>query len=166
MLAGAGGNHTAKAVFWARDARKAGADGILSVTPDSRPSTEGLVRHFSAIADATDLPILVSNVPSRTGTDLSVEAVLRLAEIPNVVGIKESSVDFAKIACIAASMPDGFLLFAGNDTTALAMIALGAPGADLRRVERDPGGDGGRRARRRSTASGPRRGGCGRSISR
>jgi len=128
VLAGAGGNHTAKAVFWALDARKAGADGILSVTPDSRPSTEGLVRHFSAIAEATDLPILVSNVPARTGTDLSVEAVLRLAEIPSIVGIKESSVDFAKIACIASSMPEDFLLFAGNDTTALAMIGLGAQG--------------------------------------
>ena len=128
VLAGAGGNHTAKAVFWARDARQAGADGILSVTPDSRPSTEGLVRHFSAIADATDLPIVVSNVPARTGTDLSVEAVLRLAEIPNVVGVKESSVDFAKIAHLASAMPDDFLLFAGNDTTALAMLGLGAQG--------------------------------------
>jgi len=128
VLAGAGGNHTAKAAFWARDAHKAGADGILSVTPDSRPSIEGLFRHFSAIADATDLPIVVSNVPSRTSTDLSVEAVLRLAEIPNVVGIKESSVDFSKIAHLASEMPEDFRLFAGNDTTALAMLGLGAQG--------------------------------------
>ncbi|HEY7574529.1 MAG TPA: 4-hydroxy-tetrahydrodipicolinate synthase [Thermoanaerobaculia bacterium] len=128
VVAGAGGNHTAKSVFWARDASKAGADGVLSVTPDSRPSTEGLFRHFSAIADAMDLPILVSNVPARTGTDLSVEAVLRLAEIPNVVGLKESSEDFAKIAKLAAVLPDGFLLFAGNDVTALALLGVGADG--------------------------------------
>lgn len=128
VVAGAGGNHTVKAAFWARDALAVGADGILSVTPDSRPSTEGMWRHFSAIADATDLPILVSNVPSRTGTDLTVEAALRLAEIPSVVGLKESSVDVAKIARLACEMPDGFLLFAGNDTMALALLGLGAAG--------------------------------------
>ena len=128
VVAAAGGNHTAKSVFWARDAHKAGADGILSVTPDGRPPTEGLLRHFSAIADATSLPILLSNVPSRTGTDLSVEAVLRLAEIPNVVGMKESSSDFGKIAKLQASRPEGFLLFAGHDATATALLGLGAEG--------------------------------------
>ncbi|MGH9366934.1 MAG: 4-hydroxy-tetrahydrodipicolinate synthase [Thermoanaerobaculia bacterium] len=128
VIAGAGGNHTAKSVFWARDAARAGADGILSVSPDGQPTIEGLFRHFSAIAEATDLPILVSNVPARTGTDLSVEAVLRLAEIPNIVGLKESSADFRKIARLAASLPDGLRLFAGSDTTALAVMALGAQG--------------------------------------
>ncbi len=126
VIAGAGGNHTAKSVFWARDAEQAGADGILSVSPDGQPTSEGLFRHFSAIADATDLPILVSNVPARTGTDLPVESVRRLAEIPNVVGLKESSADFRKIARLAASMPEGFLLVAGTDATALALLALGA----------------------------------------
>ena len=129
VIAGAGGNHTAKAVFWARDAAQAGADGILSVAPDSRPSLEGLFRHFSAIADATDLPILVSNAPFRTGSDLSVEAILRLLEIGNVVGLKEASLDFAKIGRLAAALPEGFLLFAGNDVTALAVLALGGQGA-------------------------------------
>jgi 4-hydroxy-tetrahydrodipicolinate synthase len=128
VVAGAGGNHTAKSVFWARDAAQAGADGILSVSPDSRPSAEGLFRHFSAIADATELPIVISNVPLRTGTDLSVEAIRRLSEIPNVVGLKEASFDFAKVARLAAALPDGFLLFAGNDTTALAVLALGGQG--------------------------------------
>jgi 4-hydroxy-tetrahydrodipicolinate synthase len=126
VIAGAGGNHTAKSVFWARDAERAGADGILSVSPDGQPSSDGLFRHFSAIADATELPILLSNVPARTGTDLTVDAVRRLAEIPNVVGLKESSPDFHKIAALAASTPDGFLLVAGSDATALAQIALGA----------------------------------------
>jgi 4-hydroxy-tetrahydrodipicolinate synthase len=126
VIAGAGGNHTAKSVFWARDAERAGADGILSVSPDGQPSSDGLFRHFSAIADATGLPILLSNVPARTGTDLTVDAVRRLAEIPNVVGLKESSPDFRKIAALAAWTPDGFLLVAGTDATALAQIALGA----------------------------------------
>lgn len=128
VIAAAGGNHTAKAVFWARDAAQAGADGILSVSPDTRPSVEGLVRHFSAIGDATGLAILVSNVPFRTGADLPVESILRVSEVPNVVGLKEASVDFTKIARLATSLPDGFLLFAGNDTTALAVLALGAQG--------------------------------------
>jgi 4-hydroxy-tetrahydrodipicolinate synthase len=128
VIAGAGGNHTAKSVFWARDAAQAGADGILSVTPDGQPTTEGLFRHFSAIADATDLPILVSNVPARTGTDLDVEAVLRLAEIPNVIGLKESSLDFVKMSRLASQRPEGFLLFAGDDRTVPAAIALGAEG--------------------------------------
>jgi len=128
VVAGAGGNHTAKSVLWARDAERAGADGILSVSPDSRPSAEGLARHFSAIADATELPIVISNMPQRTGTDLSAEVVVRLSEIPNVVGLKEGSFDFAKIARLAALLPDGFLLYGGNDTTALAVLALGGEG--------------------------------------
>jgi 4-hydroxy-tetrahydrodipicolinate synthase len=129
VVAAAGGNHTAKAVFWARDAAAAGADGILSVSPMyNNPTLEGLVRHFSAISDAVDLPILVSNLPSRTGVDLEPEAILRLAEIPRVSGMKEASGDFDKIARLFSSAPPGFVVFAGNDTTALAMIALGARG--------------------------------------
>ena len=116
VVAGAGGNHTAKAVFWARDAGEAGADAILSVCPDTRPSIEGLFRHFSAIADATDLPILASNVPSRSGSDLSIEAILRLAEIPNVVGLKEASVDLREDRAPRGPMPDDFAIFGGNDT--------------------------------------------------
>jgi 4-hydroxy-tetrahydrodipicolinate synthase len=129
VVAGAGGNHTARAVFWARDAAAAGADGILSVTPMyNRPSPEGLVRHFSAIADATDLPILVGNEPGRTALDLDVETILRLAEIPRVAGLKEASSDFGKIARLMASVPDPFAVFAGEDATALALVALGARG--------------------------------------
>ena len=83
VVAGAGGNHTAKAVFWARDAAEVGADGILSVSPMyNKPGPEGLFRHYSALSEATDLPILVYNVPGRTGSDLDVETILRLAEIP------------------------------------------------------------------------------------
>lgn len=129
VVAGAGGNHTARAVFWARDAAAAKADGVLSITPMyNRPSPDGLVRHFSAIADATDLPILVGNEPSRTSLDLDVETILRLAELPRVAGLKEASSDFGKIARLMATVPREFAVFSGTDATALAFIALGARG--------------------------------------
>ena len=129
VVAGAGGNHTAKAVFWTRDAEKVGADGILSVSPMyNKPTAEGLVRHFSAIADATDLPILIYNVPSRTGSDLDIETILRLSEIPRVVGLKEASPNFAKIARLMTALPEDFAVFSGEDATALALFALGGRG--------------------------------------
>ncbi|MDQ6892412.1 MAG: 4-hydroxy-tetrahydrodipicolinate synthase [Acidobacteriota bacterium] len=129
VIAGAGGNHTAKAVFWARDAETAGADGILSVSPMyNKPTAEGLFRHYSAIADATALPILVYNVPGRTGADLDVETILRLAEIPKVAGLKEASGNFGKIARLMTLLPADFAVFSGDDSTALALIALGAKG--------------------------------------
>ncbi len=129
VIAGAGGNHTAKAVFWARDAAEVGADGILSVSPMyNRPGPEGLYRHYSALSEATELPILVYNVPSRTGSDLDVETILRLAEIPRIVGLKEASGNFAKIARLMSALPEDFLVFSGEDATALGLIGLGARG--------------------------------------
>jgi 4-hydroxy-tetrahydrodipicolinate synthase len=129
VIGGAGGNHTAKAVFWARDAAAAGADGILSVSPMyNKPTAEGLFRHFSAIAEATELPMLVYNVPGRTGSDLDVETILRLAEIPRVVGLKEASTHFGKIARLMTAVPEDFLVFSGEDATGLALIALGGQG--------------------------------------
>jgi 4-hydroxy-tetrahydrodipicolinate synthase len=129
VLAGAGGNHTAKAVFWSRDAEAAGADGILSVTPMyNKPSPEGLVRHFSAISDATRLPIVLYNVPTRTGSDVDVETLRRLADIPRVVGLKEASPNFGKIARLMTVLPEDFAVLSGEDGTALALIALGGKG--------------------------------------
>ena len=129
IIAGAGGNHTAKAVFWARDAAEVGADGILSVSPMyNKPGPEGLFRHYSALAEATELPILVYNVPGRTGSDLDVDTILRLAEIPRIVGLKEASGNFGKIARLMAALPEDFLVFSGDDSTAIALIALGARG--------------------------------------
>ncbi len=129
VVAGAGGNHTAKAVFWARDAAAAGADGILSVSPMyNKPTSEGLFRHFSAIAEATDLPLVVYNVPGRTGSDLDVEAILRLAEIPRVAALKEASPNFGKIARLMAALPEDFVVYSGEDATALALIGLGGRG--------------------------------------
>jgi len=129
VLAGAGGNHTAKAVFWSRDAEAAGADGILSVTPMyNRPSPEGLVRHFSAIADATGLPLVVYNVPTRTGSDVDVDTLRRLADIPRIVGLKEASPNFGKIARLMTVLPESFAVLSGEDSTGLALIALGGKG--------------------------------------
>lgn len=129
VLAGAGGNHTARAVFWARDAAAARADGIVSVTPMfNQPSPDGLLRHFSAIADATDLPMIVYNNPARSGLDLDIETIQRLSEIPNVAGLQEASSDFGKLAKLMATLPSDFAVYSGNDATALALIALGARG--------------------------------------
>ena len=129
VIAGAGGNHTAKAVFWARDAAKAKADGILSVSPMyNRPTAEGLVRHFSAIVEATDLPVIVYNVPTRTGSDMDIETILRLAELPHVVGLKEASPNFGRIARLMTLLPEDFVVLSGEDATALALIALGGRG--------------------------------------
>ncbi len=129
VIAGAGGNHTARAVFWAKDAAAAKANGIVSVTPMyNQPSADGLLRHFSAIAEATDLPMIVYNTPARSGLDLDVETIQRLAEIPNVAGLQEASSDFGKLAKLMATLPPDFAVFSGNDATALALIALGARG--------------------------------------
>ena len=129
ILAGAGGNHTAKAVFWARDAAAAGANGILSVSPMyNKPTPDGLFRHFSAIAEATELPLVLYNVPGRTGSDLDVDTILRLTEIPRVVGLKEASPNFAKIARLMTVLPEDFVVLSGEDSTALALIALGGRG--------------------------------------
>ena len=86
------------------------------------------MRHFSAIAEATDLPIIVYNVPTRTGTDMDVETILRIAEIPRVVGLKEASPNFGKIARLMTALPEDFVVFSGEDSTALALIALGGRG--------------------------------------
>jgi len=129
ILAGAGGNHTAKAVFWARDAAAAGANGILSVSPMyNKPTSDGLFRHFSAIAESTELPLILYNVPGRTGSDLDVDTILRLAQIPRAVGLKEASPNFAKIARLMTAVADGFTVLSGEDATALALIALGGRG--------------------------------------
>ena len=129
VVAGAGGNHTAKAVFWARDAAEVGADGLLSVSPMyNKPSPAGLIRHFEAIAEASELPIIAYNVPTRTGTDMDVDTILRLADIPRIAGLKEASPNFGKIARLMTMLPEDFVVFSGEDSTALALFALGGRG--------------------------------------
>ena len=129
VVAGAGGNHTAKSVFWARDAEKAGASAILAVNPFYNcPTADGLTRHFAAICDSTRLPVLVLNVPARTGIDLAADLVLKLAELPRVAGLVESSTNFHKVAELLSRAPEDFSVFSADDRTALAGLGLGMRG--------------------------------------
>lgn len=129
VVAGAGGNHTAKSVFWARDAEKAGASAILAVNPFyNRPTSDGLVRHFAAICDSTRLPVLVYNVPARSGVDLDAETILKLSELPRVAGLVESSTDFHKAASFLPRVPEEFCVFSADDLTLLAGLAMGMRG--------------------------------------
>jgi 4-hydroxy-tetrahydrodipicolinate synthase len=129
VVAGAGGNHTAKSVFWARAAEEAGADALLSVTPAyNQPTPDGLIKHYTAISDATRLPLIVDNVPARTGTDLDVETILRLAEHPRIVALQEASPDFHKVHELMSRLPPDFAVFSGDDLSALAGFAVGMAG--------------------------------------
>jgi 4-hydroxy-tetrahydrodipicolinate synthase len=129
VIAGAGGNATREAIELTRFARKAGADYVLSVVPYyNKPTQEGLYRHFKAIAESADIPVILYNVPSRTVADLQNDTVLRLAEVKNIVGIKESTSNIERVTDLMARMPKGFMVFSGNDDAALAYIQLGANG--------------------------------------
>jgi 4-hydroxy-tetrahydrodipicolinate synthase len=129
VIAGAGGNATREAIELTRFAAKAGADYILSVVPYyNKPPQEGLYRHFRAIAEASGLPVLLYNVPSRTVADLANDTVLRLAELPRIVGIKESTSSIERVTDLMARMPKDFMVFSGNDDAALAYAQLGANG--------------------------------------
>lgn len=129
IYAGAGTNSTAEAQDLARAARAAGADGVLSVVPYyNKPSPEGLYRHFRAVAEAAGIPVMLYNVPSRTGTNMDAATTLRVAELENVVGVKEASGDVEQIADIVAGRPEGFRVFAGDDSFTLPVLALGGEG--------------------------------------
>ncbi len=130
VLAGAGSNSTAEAISLTQFAEKAGADGILSVGPYyNKPTQEGFYQHFKAIAESTQLPVILYNVPGRTGTNISAETTLRLAQIPNIVGIKEASGKFSQIMEILRQRPEGFVVLSGDDSITLPLIALGGDGA-------------------------------------
>jgi 4-hydroxy-tetrahydrodipicolinate synthase len=129
VIAGTGGNSTREAVELTKFAAKAGADYALSVVPYyNKPPQEGLYRHFKAIAEASDIPVILYNVPSRTVADLQNDTVLRLAGVKNIVGIKESTSSIERVTDLMARMPKGFLVFSGNDDAALAYAQLGAQG--------------------------------------
>ncbi|HXS51696.1 MAG TPA: 4-hydroxy-tetrahydrodipicolinate synthase [Usitatibacter sp.] len=129
VIAGTGGNSTREAIELTRFAAKAGAAYALSVVPYyNKPTQEGLYRHFRAIAEAADIPLILYNVPSRTVADLSNETVLRLAQLPRVVGIKESTSNIERVTDLMTRMPKGFMVFSGNDDAALAYTMLGANG--------------------------------------
>jgi 4-hydroxy-tetrahydrodipicolinate synthase len=129
VIAGTGGNSTREAIELTRFAAKAGADYSLSVVPYyNKPTQEGLYRHFKAIAEASGIPVILYNVPSRTVADLQNDTVLRLAQVPRIVGIKESTSSIERVTELMMRMPRGFMVFSGNDDAALAYAQLGANG--------------------------------------
>jgi 4-hydroxy-tetrahydrodipicolinate synthase len=129
VLAGAGGYDTHDAIALARDLEKVGVDGLLSVTPYyNKPTQEGLYQHFKAIAEGTRLPIMLYNVPGRTGVNMEVRTVVRLSEIPNIVAVKEASANVVQMTEIIASTRDDFLLLSGDDPLTVAVMAIGGVG--------------------------------------
>lgn len=129
IIAGTGSNDTQHAVALSRSAEEVGADALLVVSPYYNKATqEGLLTHYGAIASAVHIPIIVYNVPSRTGVDISVEVYQCLAQIPNIIGVKEASSDISKIAKIRAACPADFAIWSGNDDQVAAVIALGGAG--------------------------------------
>src|SRR6185437_10147953 len=131
VIAGTGGNSTAEAIALTRFAKGAGAHASLSVVPYyNKPTQEGMYRHFRTIAESVDLPLLLYNVPSRTVADLSTETVLRLAQIPGIVGMKDATSDLVRLVDLQNRLPAGreFALYSGNDDTALAFMLLGGHG--------------------------------------
>ena len=129
VIAGAGSNDTAEAVKLAQKAQAAGADGVLSVCPYyNKPQTSGVIEHFSAVANAVDIPVVLYDVPSRTGIKIGAEAVAKLKEIPNVAGIKEATDDPLYLKEIAAACDDELALFCGSDSLSMRALSLGAAG--------------------------------------
>lgn len=129
VIAGTGSNNTAHAVSLSRMADSMGADAILVVTPYYNKATgQGLIEHFSAVADAVRCPIILYNVPSRTGVDISLEVYRELSKNDKIVGVKEASGNTTKIARILASCGDSFHVWSGNDDEIVPLMALGAKG--------------------------------------
>jgi 4-hydroxy-tetrahydrodipicolinate synthase len=129
VLAGAGGYDTEETARQAADTVRAGADGILSVTPYyNKPTPEGLFRHFSAIAERANAPVVLYNVPGRTGCNLDLRTLLRLAAVPNVVGVKEASGNMTQICEICREAPPDFLVISGDDALTLPIMAIGGRG--------------------------------------
>ncbi len=130
VIAGTGANATAEAVELTKAAQGDGADYCLSVTPYyNKPTQEGLYRHYAAIADAVDLPMVLYNVPPRTACDMAPATVARLAAVDSIVAIKEASGDARRVAEIGELVPDDFVLLSGEDAQTLAMAGYGARGA-------------------------------------
>ena len=129
ILAGAGGYNTSEVVELARELEAMEVDGLLSVTPYyNKPTPEGLYEHYKAIAAATRLPIVLYNVPSRTGTNITPSTLARLASIDNIVGVKEASGDIGQMAAIFQQVPKTFSVLSGDDSVTLPLMALGGVG--------------------------------------
>ena len=129
VLAGTGSYDTSETVVLSLEAEETGVDGLLVVTPYyNRPSQEGLYQHYKAVAEATELPVVLYNVPARTGVNLEAATTLRLAQIENIVAVKEASGLMAQVGEIVAYAPDGFQLYGGADEVNLPVLALGGVG--------------------------------------
>jgi len=129
VMVGCGSPSTRQAVALAHHAARAGADGLLAVTPYyNRPSQAGLVEHFSTRADATDCPVVLYNVPARTGVDLANETVARLSNHPKIVGLKDATGDVSRIAWMRQNVTPDFALLSGDDASAFAYLACGGDG--------------------------------------
>jgi 4-hydroxy-tetrahydrodipicolinate synthase len=129
VIAGAGSNSTAEAIELTRHAKQAGADAALVVTPYyNKPTQEGMFLHFTAIADAVDLPIIIYNIPPRSVIDMSVETMARLAKHPNIVGVKDATANLARPLHTKAACGDDFCQLSGEDHTALSFNAAGGDG--------------------------------------
>ncbi len=129
IIAGTGANSTREAIDLSIYAKNAGANASLSVVPYyNKPTQEGLYQHFKAIAEAVDIPHILYNVPSRTVADIANDTVLRLAQIPNIVGIKDATGDMGRGFDLLCRVPEDFAVYSGDDVSALAMLLLGAHG--------------------------------------
>ena len=129
VLAGCGGYNTREIVHLAKDMQKAGADGLLSVTPYyNKPTQEGIVEHFKAIAGATPLPIVLYNIAGRTGVNIETPTVARLAQVPNIIGVKEASGSLSQMCDVLRSVPPEFLVLSGDDALTLPLMAVGGRG--------------------------------------
>jgi 4-hydroxy-tetrahydrodipicolinate synthase len=129
VIAGTGSNSTAEAVDLTRHARAAGADAALVVTPYyNKPTQEGLYRHYMAIADAVDLPIIIYNIPGRSVIDMSIETMARLAKHPNIVGVKDATANLTRPLHTTATCGADFCQLSGEDHTALSYLAAGGHG--------------------------------------
>ena len=129
VIAGTGANNTVEAIALSKAAEQAGADYTLSVVPYyNKPSQEGIYQHFKAIAEATSIPMVIYNVPGRTVVSMSNDTILRLAEIPNIVGVKEASGNIGKNIELINSVPEGFVVLSGDDPTGLPFMLCGGHG--------------------------------------
>lgn len=129
ILAGAGSNSTSEAIFLSKAAADLGADGILSISPYYiKPTQEGIYQHYKAISEAIDIPVVIYNVPGRTGSNISVDTTLRMAKLPGIIGIKEASANIVQIQNILARKPKGFEVLSGDDGLTFPMLALGCQG--------------------------------------
>jgi 4-hydroxy-tetrahydrodipicolinate synthase len=129
IIAGTGGNSTAEAIELTESAKKAGATCCLSVVPYyNKPTQEGLYRHFRKIAETVDLPMILYNVPGRTVADLQTDTVLRLAEVPGIIGIKEATANIERNTDLIRRAPRNFAIYSGDDATCLALILMGGHG--------------------------------------